>query len=59
QIEVSDITEEDIEFDIPATLKRMMRARGVDPADRRIHITRPDITADLYGSVPLTISIGA
>lgn len=59
QIEVSDITSEDIEFGIPSTLKRMMRDRGVDPADRRIHITRPDITEDLYGAVPLTISVGA
>ncbi len=59
QIEVSDITDEDIEFDIPATLKRMMRTHGVDPTERRIHITRPDITEELYGSVPLTISVGA
>ena len=59
QIEVSDITDEDIEFDIPITLKRMMRERDVDPADRRIHITRPTITEDLYGSTPLTISVGA
>jgi 4-hydroxy-3-methylbut-2-enyl diphosphate reductase len=59
QIEVSDITDEDIEFDIPITLKRMMRQRDVDPADRRIHITRPTITEDLYGSTPLTISVGA
>ncbi len=58
EIEVRDIFDEDVEFAIPATLKRMMRDRGIDPADRRIHISRPEITQDLYGSVPLTISVG-
>jgi 4-hydroxy-3-methylbut-2-en-1-yl diphosphate reductase len=55
QIEVRDIFEEDVEFAIPATLKRMMRDRGIDPNERRIHITRPEITEDLYGAVPLTV----
>ena len=55
QIEVADVFEEDVEFAIPATLKRLMRERGVDPASRRIHITRPEITAELYGAVPLTV----
>ncbi|MCA9281973.1 MAG: 4-hydroxy-3-methylbut-2-enyl diphosphate reductase [Phycisphaeraceae bacterium] len=57
EIEVRDITTEDTEFGIPATLKRMMRERGVDPTGRRIHIQRPDITADLYGGVPVTIGV--
>ncbi len=56
KIEVRDIFEEDVEFAIPATLKRMMRDEGIDPNERRIHITRPEITQDLYGAVPLTVS---
>jgi hypothetical protein len=55
QIEVADVFEEDTEFGIPATLKRLMRESGVDPNERRIHITRPAITEDLYGAVPLTV----
>ncbi len=55
EIEVREITTEDTEFGIPATLKRMMRERGVDPTGRRIHIHRPEITADMYGGVPVTI----
>ncbi|MEO1128146.1 MAG: 4-hydroxy-3-methylbut-2-enyl diphosphate reductase [Planctomycetota bacterium] len=55
EIEVADVSEEDVEFAIPATLKRLMREQGVDPTDRRIHITRPVITEDLYGAVPLTV----
>ncbi len=58
EIEVRDIFEEDVEFAIPATLKRMMRDQGIDPNERRIRITRPEITADIYGTVPLTIGAG-
>jgi 4-hydroxy-3-methylbut-2-enyl diphosphate reductase len=54
-IELRDIFEEDTEFNIPTTLKKMMRERGVDPADRRIRVTAPVITMDLYGGVPLTV----
>ncbi|MEZ6233081.1 MAG: 4-hydroxy-3-methylbut-2-enyl diphosphate reductase [Phycisphaerales bacterium] len=55
-IESRDIVEEDVEFGIPATLKRLMRDRGIDPADRRIRVAPPDITRETYGAVPLTIS---
>ena len=54
-IELRDITEERVEFDIPGTLKKMMRSRGIDPADRRVRIEPPEITAERYGAVPLTI----
>jgi len=54
-IEVHDVFEEDTEFGIPATLKKIMRDNGVDPQSRRIHITKPTITNDLYGTVPLTV----
>jgi 4-hydroxy-3-methylbut-2-enyl diphosphate reductase len=54
-IELRDIFEEDTEFNIPTTLKKMMRERGVDPADRRIRVSAPVITNELYGAVPLTV----
>lgn len=55
EIEVREVFEEDVEFGIPATLKRLMREHGVDPDSRRISISAPTITADLYGAVPLTV----
>jgi 4-hydroxy-3-methylbut-2-enyl diphosphate reductase len=54
-IEVRDIFEEDTEFNIPTTLKKMMRERGVDPEERRIRVSKPTITSDLYGAVALTV----
>lgn len=58
-IEVRDVTPEDMDFDIPATLKRMMREQGIDPSERRIRITSPQITSEAYGAVPLTIGATA
>ncbi len=58
-IELRDLFEENTEFNIPTTLKKMMRDRGVDPEERRIRVSAPVITPDLYGSVPLTISAAA
>jgi len=55
-IDVRDISEEDVEFGIPGTLKRMMRSEGIDPADRVIRISAPNITAEIYGAVPITVS---
>lgn len=55
-IEQRDIFEEDVEFGIPGTLKRMMRETGIDPADRVIRVSAPTITAETYGAVPLTVS---
>ncbi len=56
-LEVADVFAEDIEFGLPGTLKQAMRARGIDPAERRIRIHAPAITADVYGAVSLTISV--
>ncbi|MDX2114508.1 MAG: 4-hydroxy-3-methylbut-2-enyl diphosphate reductase [Planctomycetota bacterium] len=56
-IELRDIFEEDTEFNIPTTLKKMMRERGVDPEGRRIRVSAPVITTELYGSVPLTVGL--
>jgi 4-hydroxy-3-methylbut-2-en-1-yl diphosphate reductase len=55
-IEPSDIAVEDIEFNLPLALRRKMIEHGVDPETRRIRITAPEITADLYGTVPVTVS---
>lgn len=54
-IELRDIFEEDTEFNIPTTLKKMMRDRGVDPEGRRIRVSAPVITEEQYGRVPLTV----
>ncbi|MGQ0626700.1 MAG: 4-hydroxy-3-methylbut-2-enyl diphosphate reductase [Phycisphaerales bacterium] len=55
QIEQRDVFEEDVEFAIPATLKRLMRERGIDPESRKIQVGKPIVTRDLYGAVPLTL----
>jgi len=57
EIELRDVFEEDVEFGIPATLKRLMREHDVDPDSRRISISAPTITAELYGAVPLTVGV--
>jgi 4-hydroxy-3-methylbut-2-en-1-yl diphosphate reductase len=56
-IEQADIFDEDIEFALPAQLKRDIRARGQDPESRRIRVTKPAVTAALYGATPLTVSV--
>ncbi|MEM1165010.1 MAG: 4-hydroxy-3-methylbut-2-enyl diphosphate reductase [Planctomycetota bacterium] len=56
-IEVRDIFREEVDFGIPATLKRVMREKNVDPAGRRITLTPPEVTADLYGTVPVTVGV--
>ncbi len=57
EIELRDVFEEDVEFGIPATLKRLMREHDVDPDSRRISISAPKITAALYGAIPLTVGV--
>src|SRR5262249_35007779 len=55
-IEQRDVFNEDVEFGLPATLKRLMREQGVDPEGRRIRVGVYDITEEMYGAVPLTVS---
>lgn len=57
-IETADVSSEDIEFGLPGTLKQAMRSKGIDPAERRIRVQSPEITAEAYGTVPLTVSVG-
>ena len=58
-LETRDVFEEDVEFALPGTLRRMMNERGIDPEQRRIRITRPTVTAEAYGTVPVTVSARA
>jgi 4-hydroxy-3-methylbut-2-enyl diphosphate reductase len=55
-IETRDVFDEDVEFALPAALKRAMRERGEEPPAGGVRVTRPTITAELYGAVPLTVS---
>jgi 4-hydroxy-3-methylbut-2-enyl diphosphate reductase len=55
-IETCDIFDEDVEFALPAALKRAMRERGEEPPPGGVRVTKPEITPDLYGAVPLTVS---
>jgi len=54
-IELRSVTEERVEFDLPGTLKKMMRTKGIDPSERRIAVAPPEITAERYGATPLTV----
>ncbi|MGH7133424.1 MAG: 4-hydroxy-3-methylbut-2-enyl diphosphate reductase [Phycisphaerales bacterium] len=54
-LEQRDVFNEDVEFAIPATLKKLMREKGIDPESRRIRVGHYELTEDQYGAVPLTI----
>lgn len=55
-IETRDVFDEDVEFALPAALRRILAERGQDPGQRGVRIGRPLVTAELYGAVPLTVS---
>ncbi len=55
-IEQLDIFDEDVEFALPAAMKRLMRGQGAEPPAGGIRVGKPVVTADLYGAVPLTVS---
>lgn len=55
-IEQRDIFREEVEFGLPATLKRLMREEGIDPETRRIRVGVYDLTQESYGAVPITVS---
>ena len=54
-IETRDVFDEDMEFALPGELRRAMKARGVEDADRRIRVAKPVVTPEAYGAVALTI----
>jgi 4-hydroxy-3-methylbut-2-enyl diphosphate reductase len=55
-IEQRDVVPEDVEFGLPATLKRLMREHGIDPDGRKIRVGNWQITEEAYGAVPLTVA---
>jgi len=55
-LEIADVFEESVEFGIPVSLKKAMKAEGIDPGDRKISVEPPVITPEVYGAVPLTIN---
>lgn len=55
-LETRDVFEEDVEFNLPGELRKVMRGQGIDPETRRIRVSAPVITAEVYGAVPLTVS---
>jgi 4-hydroxy-3-methylbut-2-enyl diphosphate reductase len=61
KLEQRDIVPEDVEFALPATLKRLMREKGIDPEGRKIRVGNWEITEDTYGApatrVSLTVSV--
>jgi 4-hydroxy-3-methylbut-2-enyl diphosphate reductase len=59
KLEQADVFSEDIEFSIPATLKRLMREKGIDPESRKIRVGNYEFSDAEYGGVPLTVSAKA
>ena len=55
-IEQPDIFDEDVEFALPAAMKRLMREQGAEAPPGGIRVGKPVATPELYGSVPLTWS---
>lgn len=55
-IEQREIVEEDASFALPGELRRVLRERGLPGESRRIRVSAPVVTPELYGAVPLTVS---
>lgn len=55
KVEQRDVFREEVEFGLPATLKKLMREEGIDPSSRRIRVGAYELTEELYGAVPLTV----
>lgn len=57
ELEQRDVVPEDVEFGLPATLKRIMREKGIDPDGRKIRVGNWQITAAEYGASARHVSI--
>ncbi|MEM7755404.1 MAG: 4-hydroxy-3-methylbut-2-enyl diphosphate reductase [Planctomycetota bacterium] len=55
---VADVFEESVEFGLPMSLKKAMKAEGIDPGNRRISVSAPEITEAVYGAAPVTLTVG-
>ncbi|MBX3386078.1 MAG: 4-hydroxy-3-methylbut-2-enyl diphosphate reductase [Phycisphaeraceae bacterium] len=56
-LEQRDVFNEDTEFGLPATLKKLMREKGIDPDSRRIRVGNYDLTAETYGAAPKRVAL--
>ena len=56
EIEVASLVDESTEFQLPKSLRDVMKSRDVDPQHRRPQIGQWKVTKDLYGAVPVTVS---
>jgi 4-hydroxy-3-methylbut-2-en-1-yl diphosphate reductase len=57
EIEQRDVFSEEVEFGLPATLKRLMRERGIDPESRRISVGKYEFTSEEYGAIPSHVGL--
>ncbi len=55
-IEQRDVFEEDVSFALPAAMRKEMEARGIDAEARRIRVSAPRVTEEVYGAIALTVS---
>jgi 4-hydroxy-3-methylbut-2-enyl diphosphate reductase len=55
-LEQHDVFDENVEFALPASLRREMVRRGQDPGDARVRVETPVLTPEAYGTVALTVS---
>jgi 4-hydroxy-3-methylbut-2-enyl diphosphate reductase len=54
-LEQCELVDESVEFNLPGTLRKLMQAKGIDAEERRIRVVRTPITADVYGTIALTV----
>jgi 4-hydroxy-3-methylbut-2-enyl diphosphate reductase len=55
-IEQRSLVDEDMEFALPITLRRLAQQEGQTLRDESIRVATPTISRELYGAVPLTVS---
>ncbi|QYU69532.1 hypothetical protein J4558_05160 [Leptolyngbya sp. 15MV] len=55
-IETRDVFDEDVEFALPAAMRRLIRESGRPVPSGGIRVGRPEVSRELYGAVPVTIS---
>jgi 4-hydroxy-3-methylbut-2-enyl diphosphate reductase len=56
EIEVATLVDESTEFQLPKSMRDQMRQRDIDPNAHRVQIGRWEVTPELYGTVPVTVS---
>jgi 4-hydroxy-3-methylbut-2-enyl diphosphate reductase len=56
EIEVASLVDESTEFQLPKSVRDVMKSKDIDPERRRVQIGQWQVTRDLYGTVPVTVS---